>query len=206
MNPILLGASAMGAIVLASNILVQFPIGNWLTWGAFTYPFAFLVTDVVNRFHGPQAARRVVFLGLIVGLVCSGIGTQIMGEFGPLVTMRIALASATAFLLAHLLDILVFNRLRNLAWWRAPFFSTLIASALDTAIFFTLAFSAAFIWLEPANDVSWATAAVPLLGFGVAVPLWASLAVADFGVKVLVDICALLPFRWIIRKNASNLV
>ncbi|MFN3606213.1 MAG: queuosine precursor transporter [Cypionkella sp.] len=206
MNPILLGASAMGAIVLASNILVQFPIGNWLTWGAFTYPFAFLVTDVVNRFHGPQAARRVVFLGLIVGLVCSGIGTQIMGEFGPLVTMRIALASATAFLLAHLLDILVFNRLRNLAWWRAPFFSTLIASGLDTAIFFTLAFSAAFIWLEPANDVSWATAAVPLLGFGVAVPLWASLAVADFGVKVLVDICALLPFRWIIRKNASNLV
>jgi uncharacterized integral membrane protein (TIGR00697 family) len=154
MNPILLGASAMGAIVLASNILVQFPIGNWLTWGAFTYPFAFLVTDVVNRFHGPQAARRVVFLGLIVGLVCSAIGTQIMGEFGPLVTMRIALASATAFLLAHLLDIVVFNRLRNLAWWRAPFFSTLIASALDTAIFFTLAFSAAFIWLEPANDVS----------------------------------------------------
>jgi len=206
MNPILLGASAMGAIVLASNILVQFPIGNWLTWGAFTYPFAFLVTDVVNRFHGPQAARRVVFLGLIVGLVCSAIGTQIMGEFGPLVTMRIALASATAFLLAHLLDIVVFNRLRNLAWWRAPFFSTLIASALDTAIFFTLAFSAAFIWLEPANDVSWATAAVPLLGFGMAVPLWASLAVADFGVKVLVDICALLPFRWIIRKNASNLV
>lgn len=196
----------MGAIVLASNILVQFPIGNWLTWGAFTYPFAFLVTDVVNRFHGPQAARRVVFLGLIVGLVCSAIGTQIMGEFGPLVTMRIALASATAFLLAHLLDIVVFNRLRNLAWWRAPFFSTLIASALDTAIFFTLAFSAAFIWLEPANDVSWATAAVPLLGFGMAVPLWASLAVADFGVKVLVDICALLPFRWIIRKNASNLV
>jgi queuosine precursor transporter len=206
MNPILLGASAMGAIVLASNILVQFPIGNWLTWGAFTYPFAFLVTDVVNRFHGPQAARRVVFLGLIVGLVCSAIGTQIMGEFGPLVTMRIALASATAFLLAHLLDIVVFNRLRNLAWWRAPFFSTLIASALDTAIFFTLAFSAAFIWLEPANDVSWATATVPLLGIGMAVPLWASLAVADFGVKVLVDICALLPFRWIIRKNASNLV
>jgi uncharacterized integral membrane protein (TIGR00697 family) len=206
MNPILLGASAMGAIVLASNILVQFPIGNWLTWGAFTYPFAFLVTDVVNRFHGPQAARRVVFLGLIVGLVCSAIGTQIMGEFGPLVTMRVALASATAFLLAHLLDIVVFNRLRNLAWWRAPFFSTLIASALDTAIFFTLAFSAAFIWLEPANDVSWATATVPLLGIGMAVPLWASLAVADFGVKVLVDICALLPFRWIIRKNASNLV
>ena len=196
----------MGAIVLASNILVQFPIGNWLTWGAFTYPFAFLVTDVVNRFHGPQAARRVVFLGLIVGLVCSAIGTQIMGEFGPLVTMRVALASATAFLLAHLLDIVVFNRLRNLAWWRAPFFSTLIASALDTAIFFTLAFSAAFIWLEPANDVSWATATVPLLGIGMAVPLWASLAVADFGVKVLVDICALLPFRWIIRKNASNLV
>lgn len=195
----------MGAIVLASNILVQFPIGNWLTWGAFTYPFAFLVTDLVNRFHGPQMARKVVVAGLIVGLICSAIGTQIMGEFGPLVTMRIALASATAFFVAHLLDIAVFNRLRAAAWWRAPFISTMIASAVDTAIFFTLAFSASFIWLEPSNDVSWATGSVALLGFGAMVPLWASLAVADFGVKMLVDICALLPFRFAIAKYRSNL-
>jgi queuosine precursor transporter len=205
MNPIVLGASAMGAIVLASNILVQFPIGNWLTWGAFTYPFAFLVTDLVNRFHGPQAARKVVVAGLFVGLICSAIGTQITGEFGPLVTMRVALASATAFLVAHLLDIAVFDRLRAAAWWRAPFISTMIASAVDTAIFFTLAFSAAFIWLEPSNDVSWATGEVGLLGFGPLVPLWASLAVADFGVKMLVDICALLPFRFAIAKYRSNL-
>ena len=206
MNPIALGAIAMGAVVLASNILVQFPIGNWLTWGAFTYPLAFLVTDLVNRFYGAQAARKVVFFGLIVGLICSGIGTQIIGANGPLVTLRIAIASASAFLVAQLLDIAIFNRLRAAAWWRAPFISTLVGSAVDTAIFFTLAFSAAFIWMEPSNDVSWATGAVPLLGIGVAVPLWASLAVADFGVKMLVDLCALLPFRLAIAKYRSNLV
>jgi uncharacterized integral membrane protein (TIGR00697 family) len=206
MKPILLGAAAMGVIVLASNILVQFPIGNWLTWGAFTYPFAFLVTDLVNRFYGPAQARRVVVFGLIVGLICSAIGTQIMGAYGPLVTLRVAIGSATAFLLAQLLDIAVFDRLRSGAWWHAPFVSTLAASALDTAIFFSLAFSAAFIWLEPGNDVSWATGPVALLGFGPEVPLWASLAVADFGVKMLVDICALLPFRFAIAKYRSNVV
>ncbi len=188
MKHLLLGVIAMGVIVVTSNILVQYPIGQWLTWGAFTYPLAFLVTDLMNRFYGAAAARRVVYIGLIVGLICSFIGTQIMGEFGPLVTLRVALGSATAFLFGQLLDITIFDRLRRAAWWRAPFISTLLGSTLDTLIFFTMAFSAGLIWLEPSNDVSWAAVQIPLLGFGPAVPLWVSLGPADFAVKILVDI------------------
>ncbi len=206
MKQITLGATAMAAIVLASNILVQYPIGNWLTWGAFSYPLAFLVTDLMNRFHGPGAARRVVYVGLIVGLVASAIGTQVLGPNGPLVTLRVALGSAVAFAVGQLLDIAVFDRLRAAAWWRAPFISTIFGSALDTAIFFFIAFSAGLVWLEPANDVTWATSAVPLLGAGALVPLWVSLAVADFAVKILVDLVALLPFRFAIAKYRSNLV
>ena len=96
------GILAMATIVVASNILVQFLFGQWLTWGAFTYPFAFLVTDVMNRMYGSRAARRVIFVGFIVGVICSLIGTQIQGEFGPLVTLRIALGSGTAFLAAQI--------------------------------------------------------------------------------------------------------
>ncbi|HBM40104.1 MAG TPA: hypothetical protein DD402_09740, partial [Sulfitobacter sp.] len=99
------GILAMAAIVVASNILVQFLFGQWLTWGAFTYPLAFLVTDVMNRVYGKDAARRVVLVGFVVGLVCSLIGTQIMGEFGPLVTLRIAIGSGVAFLVAQLVDV-----------------------------------------------------------------------------------------------------
>lgn len=194
----------MAAIVVASNILVQYPIGQWLTWGAFTYPLAFLVSDLVNRFHGAAAARRVVYAGLIVGLICSFIGTQIVGEFGPLVTLRVAIGSALAFLVGQLLDITLFDRLRQAAWWRAPFLSTLLGSTADTMIFFTVAFSAGLIWLEPANDVSWATGPVALLGFGPEVPLWVSLGVADFTVKILVDLLALLPFRLAIAKYATR--
>jgi hypothetical protein len=198
------GILAMAAIVVASNILVQYPIGQWLTWGAFTYPLAFFVSDLVNRFHGAAAARRVVYAGLIVGLICSFIGTQIMGEFGPLVTLRIAVGSALAFLVGQLLDIAVFDRLRRAAWWRAPFLSTLLGSTADTMIFFTIAFSAGLIWLEPGNDVSWATGPVALLGFGPEVPLWVSLGTADFVVKIAVDVLALLPFRLAIAKYTTR--
>ena len=204
MKNLLPGILAMAIIVVASNILVQFPIGNWLTWGAFTYPFAFLVNELVNRFQGAAAARRVVLVGFAIGLVCSVIGTQIMGEFGPLVTQRIALASGLAFLVGQMLDVALFNRLRQLTWWRAPFASGLAGSTIDTAIFFPLAFSAAFLWLEPGNDVSWATGPVPLLGLGPVVPLWASLAVADWGIKILVDIFALMPFRLAIARYATK--
>lgn len=200
MTRLLPGILAMAAIVVASNILVQFLFGQWLTWGAFTYPLAFLVTDVMNRVYGPAAARRVVLAGFATGLLCSLIGTQIDGAYGPLVTWRIALGSGLAFLTAQLVDVAVFDRLRGGAWWRAPLASTLIGSALDTAIFFSVAFSMPLSFIEPGSDVAWANEALPLLGAGPVVPLWVSLGVADFGVKLMLAIAALVPFRAIVRR------
>jgi uncharacterized integral membrane protein (TIGR00697 family) len=204
MTRLLPGILAMAAVVVASNILVQHLAGQWLTWGAFTYPLAFLVTDVTNRLYGAAAARRVVLAGFMTGLACSAIGTQIVGEFGPLVTWRVALASGLAFLTAQLLDVAVFDRLRRGAWWRAPLASTLVASTVDTAIFFTLAFSAGLTFLEPGNDVSWANAATPILGLGPVAPLWVSLAIADFGVKLALALLALVPFRLIIGQRNTG--
>ncbi|MFN3825006.1 MAG: queuosine precursor transporter [Pseudorhodobacter sp.] len=200
------GVIAMAAIVLASNILVQFLFGQWLTWGAFTYPLAFLVTDLMNRAYGAAAARRVVVAGFVTGVICSMIGTQIMGDYGPLVTWRIALGSGLAFLTAQLLDVAIFDRLRAGRWWRAPLVSTLVGSSVDTAIFFSLAFSAALVWIEPGNDVSWANEILPLLGVGPALPLWMSLALADWGVKLGLAIAALVPFRLIIRRMSPRTV
>ncbi|UWQ91763.1 queuosine precursor transporter [Aliisedimentitalea scapharcae] len=194
------GILAMAAIVVASNILVQFLFGQWLTWGAFTYPFAFLVTDVMNRVYGAGPARKVVLAGFVVGVICSLIGTQIMGEFGPLVTLRIAVGSGLAFLTAQMLDVTVFSALREGKWWRAPLASTLIGSSVDTALFFSIAFSASLSWIEPANDVSWAGEVLPLLGVGPLVPLWVSLATADWMVKLGLALLALVPFRIIVGK------
>ena len=199
------GILAMAAIVVASNILVQFLFGQWLTWGAFTYPLAFLVTDVMNRVYGPAAARRVVVAGFATGVICSLIGTQITGEFGPLVTLRIAIGSGLAFLVAQMTDVALFDRLRGGSWWRAPLVSTLVGSTLDTAIFFTVAFSATLAFVEPANDVAWANEALPLLGLGPVVPLWVSLAVADWGVKLMLALAALVPFRVIVRRLTAGI-
>ena len=194
------GILAMATIVVASNVLVQFLFGQWLTWGAFTYPLAFLVTDVMNRVYGSSTARKVVFAGFVTGVICSLIGTQIMGEFGPLVTWRIAIGSGLAFLTAQLLDVSIFNRLRDGAWWRAPLASSVIGSAVDTALFFTIAFSASLAFLAPANDVSWAGEMLPLLGLGPVVPLWVSLATADWCVKLGLALIALVPFRLIVKR------
>ena len=204
MNRILPGVIAMAAIVVASNILVQHLFGQWLTWGAFTYPLAFLVTDVMNRVYGINAARKVVFAGFVTGVICSFIGTQIMGEFGPLVTLRIAMGSGLAFLTAQLLDVAVFDRLRGGKWWRAPVTSTIIGSSVDTVIFFTIAFSASLTFLEPANDVSWAGEVLPLLGQGPDAPIWVSLAMADWMVKLALALIALVPFRLIVTKLSPN--
>ncbi len=204
MSRILPGIIAMAVLVVAANILVQFLVGNWLTWGAFTYPFTFLVTDVMNRIYGPALARRVVYAGFATGVICSLIGSQIVGEFGPLVTVRIAMGSGLAFLCAQLLDIAVFDRLREGAWWRAPLASTLVGSSVDTAIFFTIAFSGTLSFLEPGNDVSWAGEALPLLGAGPMVPLWVSLAVADWGVKLALALIALVPFRLIVQRMTAK--
>ncbi|WP_439507665.1 queuosine precursor transporter [Yoonia sp.] len=207
MTRILPGVIAMAAIVVASNILVQFLIlDGLLTWGAFTYPLAFLVTDIMNRVYGAQAARKVVFAGLVVGIVCSLIGSQIMlqgdGYEFPAVALRVAVGSATAFAVAQMLDIAVFNRLRDGSWWKAPLGSTLVGSTVDTVIFFSIAFSAVFNGLSAAaaDEVIWAQDAVPFLNAGPLVPLWVSLAVADWGVKLTIAMLALLPFRLIVGR------
>ena len=209
MTRILPGILAMAIIVVASNILVQFVLlDGLLTWGAFTYPFAFLVTDVMNRVYGPQTARRVVFAGFAVGVVCSLIGTQITlqgdGYTYPAVPLRVAVASGIAFLSAQLADIYVFNRLRGGAWWNAPLASSIVGSALDTALFFTIGF-AAFLSFGAAADshVSWAWDAAPFLTVGPAMPLWVSLAVADWMLKLALVLIALVPFR-VITKNLTQ--
>ena len=204
MRILLPGILAMAIIVVASNILVQYPLGAFLTWGAFTYPFAFLVNEIVNRFEGPAAARKVVLAGFATGIVCSFIGTQIQGEFGPLVTLRVALGSGSAFLAAQLLDITIFNRFRRGLWWKAPLISPIISSTLDTAIFFTIAFSATLSLLEPGVDTSWATQPAPLLGLGPEAPFWVSLAMGDWLVKLLLAVVALLPFRLALARLATR--
>lgn len=202
---IFLGVLAMAIVVVASNVLVQFLIfDGLLTWGAFTYPLAFLVTDVMNRVYGPSAARKVVFSGLVVGIISSLIGSQIMlqgdGFEYPAVALRVAIGSATAFLVAQLLDIAVFHRLRDGSWWRAPLGSTLVGSTVDTAIFFSIAFAAVFNGLSAsaAQEVLWAQEAAPLLLTGPEAPLWVTLAIADWGVKLSIALLALVPFRIIV--------
>lgn len=204
MGRILPGVIAMAAVVVASNILVQHLFGQWLTWGAFTYPLAFLVTDVMNRVYGASAARRVIFIGFLVGVASSLVGTQIVGEFGALVTWRIAVGSGIAFLSAQMLDVAVFDRLRGGVWWRAPVLSTIVGSSVDTILFFSISFSATLSFLEPGNDVSWAGEVLPVLGVGPQAPLWVSLAIADWGVKLALALAALLPFRIIVNRMLAR--
>jgi len=195
----------MAVVVVLSNVLVQYLFGEWLTWAAFTYPIAFLITDITNRKLGVDKARRVVIAGFFVGVICSLIASQIVSTGGDaLTTLRIAIGSGVAFLVAQLVDVAVFHRLRKRSWWHAPLASTLIGSSLDTALFFTIAFSAPFIFLDPTNPNSWALELVPLLGIGPALPVWVSLAVADFMVKLLLALLALVPFRALTTNQAQH--
>ena len=157
--------AAMIVIVAASNYLVQFPINDWLTWGALTYPISFLVTELTNRAFGPALSRRVVYIGFVWAVLVSI----------WLATPKIALASGSAFLVSQLLDIYIFNRLRQTTWWYGPFYSSLLASLIDTVIFWNIAF------------------------YGENVPLF-TLALGDFGVKLVLDIAMLTPFRLAMRK------
>lgn len=171
--------AAMAAIVVASNILVQYPfepfgLADVLTWGAFTYPFAFLVTDLTNRWFGPAKTRIVVFAGFALAVLLSLV----------LSDPRIALASGTAFLSAQLLDVTIFNRLRAGSWWRAPLASSSVGSALDTLVFFSIAFA------------------------GTGLP-WTTWAIGDFAVKMLVAVLSLLPYARlmnVIRPYAPSAV
>ncbi len=193
MSRILPGIIAMAIVVVASNILVQHLLGNWLTWGALTYPVAFLVTDIMNRIYGPAAARKVVFAGFVTGVICSVIAAGM-----DKTTLRIAIASGAAFLSAQLLDIAVFNHLRQRNWWLPPLAATVAGAALDTVIFFGIAFWTGLSGIFPHDDVAWANELVPLLGHGPSLPLWVSLAIADWSVKMAQAIFALIPFRIIV--------
>lgn len=205
------GILAMAAIVVASNVLVQFLIlDGLLTWGAFTYPLAFLVTDIMNRVYGVGPARKVVLAGFVTGVICSLIGSQIMlqgdGYTYAAVPLRIAVGSGIAFLVAQLTDVAIFNRFREGRWWRAPLISTLVGSALDTALFFTIAFSASVTFFGANADgaINWAWEAVPFMNAGPEMPLWVTLAFADWLVKLTLALIALVPFRAIVAYLTQN--
>ena len=210
-----LPVAAMAAIVLASNVAVQYPVfaevgglqlADILTYGAFTYPFAFLVTDLTNRRYGPVVARRVVFAGFAAAVLCSLIVPPVLYDLGllgfattPDRLLRIAIASGGAFLMAQLLDIAVFNRMRQDSWWRAPAFSSLSGSVLDTVTFFSLAFAPMFLFLGSNDGFALENAA--LLGvLPTEAPRWISWAIGDFSMKLLISIFALIPYRVIMQR------
>jgi queuosine precursor transporter len=181
--------AAMTLVVVASNILVQYPFDHFgmkeiLTWGAFTYPIAFLVNDLTNRTYGKSAARRVVIAGFVIAVILSFY----------LATPRIAIASGTAFLTGQLLDIQVFDRLRRQSWWKAPFMATVFGSMLDTAIFFTMAFAAQFAFIDTLFGMDDGSLAFPVPFFGGQTQLWMALAFGDFCVKMLMGVLALIPY------------
>ena len=192
----LIAVATMAAVVLLSNILVQHPLAfrvgrldlaDLLTWGAFTYPLAFLVTDLTNRLFGARTARRVVYVGFAAAVALSIYFS----------TPRIAIASGSAFLVGQLLDVGVFNALRERAWWKAPAFSSLLGSFVDTLLFFSLAFAPLFAFVGP-ND-AFAVEAAPFLGiFAAEAPRWLSWAFGDFSVKLLIAALALVPYRLVI--------
>ena len=165
----------MAVVICSSNYLVQFPFNYFqlneiITWGAFTYPVSFFITELANRFFGKKFARKVVFAGFLTGLILSFILS--LQEF---IVSRIVIGSGIAFLAAQLLDIKVFDFLRNKSWFIPPLISSLLCSLLDTILFFSIAFYG--------TDINWIT-----------------LALGDFTVKLLVDFVMLLPFRLAILK------
>ena len=181
--------AAMTLVVVASNILVQYPFNHFgmqdvLTWGAFTYPIAFLVNDLTNRRYGPAAARKVVIAGFAAAVILSV----------WLATPRIAIASGTAFLTAQILDIQIFGPLRKKTWWKAPFFASIAGSVLDTIIFFSLAFAARFAFIDTAFGMEDGSLAFPASLFGYEVPLWMALAFGDFCVKMGMGVLSLIPY------------
>ncbi len=191
----LVAVLAMAVVVAASNYLVQFPVqaslgaidlADILTWGAFTYPVAFLVNDLTNRHFGPKHARVVVLAGFAIAVVWSLF----------LASPRIALASGAAFLVAQLLDVSIFNRLRRGQWWQAPLISSVLGAVIDTVLFFGVAFAATFAFLDTGLGIEDGSLpfATPLLSVGPDVPLWVSLAVGDFLVKILVTLVLLVPY------------
>ena len=177
MNRLLLTLSfLMGVVVLSSNFLVQFPINYYglneiLTYGAFSYPIAFLITDLANRSYGKFVARKVVYLGFVIGISFTLFFST---NYSDLISLRIAVGSGSAFLIAQLIDIQIFDRLRKNKWFVAPLASSTFGSIVDTFLFFSISFA------------------------GTGVP-WLSLSLGDLGVKLFVALAMLIPFRLLLN-------
>jgi uncharacterized integral membrane protein (TIGR00697 family) len=166
----------MGVVVLSSNYLVQFPINYYglneiLTYGAFSYPIAFLITDLANRSYGKRVARKIVYFGFVLGI---GFTVLFSTDFADLISIRIAIGSGIAFLTAQLLDVQIFDRLRKKEWFVAPLTSSMIGSTIDTFLFFSISF------------------------YGTGVP-WVTLSFGDLIVKVIVALIMLIPFRLLLK-------
>ena len=166
----------MGAVVLSSNYLVQFPVNYYglnqiLTYGAFSYPVAFLITDLANRSYGKIVARKIVYFGFVIGI---GFTVLFSTDFADFISIRIAIGSGVAFLTAQLLDVQIFDRLRKKEWFVAPLTSSMIGSTIDTFLFFSISF------------------------YGTGVP-WVTLSIGDLIVKVIVALIMLIPFRLLLK-------
>ena len=166
----------MGVVVLSSNYLVQFPVNYYglndiLTYGAFSYPIAFLITDLANRSYGKFVARKIVYFGFLLGI---GFTVLFSTDFADYISIRIAIGSGTAFLTAQLIDVQIFDNLRKKKWFVAPLTSSMIGSTIDTFLFFSISF------------------------YGTGVP-WSTLALGDLGVKVFVALTMLIPFRLLLK-------
>ena len=167
----------MGVVVLSSNYLVQFPINYYglneiLTYGAFSYPIAFLITDLANRSYGKRVARKIVYFGFVLGI---GFTVLFSTDFADLISIRIAIGSGIAFLTAQLLDVQIFDRLRKKEWFVAPLTSSMIGSTIDTFLFFSISF------------------------YGTGVP-WITLSIGDLIVKIIVALIMLIPFRLLLKS------
>ena len=165
----------MGVVVLASNYLVQFPIKYYgleeiLTYGAFSYPVAFLITDLANRSHGKIVARKIVYIGFAIGIIFTLLFST---NFTDFISVRIAIGSGTAFLVAQLLDVQIFDQLRKKRWFVAPLTSSFIGSTVDTFLFFSISF------------------------YATGIP-WVTLSLGDLSVKILVALLMLIPFRFLL--------
>ena len=169
---LLLLSFSMGVVVLASNYLVQFPVKYYgleeiLTYGAFSYPIAFLITDLTNRSYGKLIARKIVYIGFVIGIAFTLFFST---NFSDLISVRIAIGSGIAFLVAQLLDVKIFDQLRKEKWFVAPLTSSFIGSIVDTFLFFSISF------------------------YGTGIP-WVTLSFGDLAVKILVTLIMLIPFR-----------
>ena len=173
----LLLSLAMGAVVLASNYLVQFPVNYYgleeiLTYGAFSYPIAFLITDLANRSYGKVIARKIIYIGFAIGVIFTLLFST---NFGDLISVRIAIGSGTAFLVAQLLDVKIFDYFRKKDWYIAPLTSSIIGSVVDTFLFFSISF------------------------YATGIP-WFTLSLGDLAVKIFVALVMLIPFRLLLGR------